>query len=214
MKEIEPGVLAIASCNSLLRFDTRTDKMDTVFNSGNYCVRTVWQYEDNIFFGTYGGGLFIYKNGKVKALPLDKNKYLLYTHCFVKDDAGYCWISTNKGLFKTGLSALVQSFDNDTSSVYYYYFGRSDGMDMTELNGGCTPCALLKKDKTISFPSMDGLLWVNPGKCNSRFTGRRYLYRSIFGRWQTAEPRFGFFKRIARTNDRDNHQAGSIGLVQ
>ena len=125
-------------------------------------MRTIWQYEGNIFFGTYGGGLFVYKNGKVKALPLDKNKYLLYTHCFVKDDAGYCWISTNKGLFKTSLSELVQSFDSDTSSVYYYYFGKNDGMEMTELNGGCTPCALLKKDKTISFPSMDGLLWVNP----------------------------------------------------
>ncbi len=162
MKEIEPGVLGIATCNSLLRFDTRTNKMDTIFNTGNYCVRNIWQYQDNIFFGTYGGGLFIYKKGKVKALPLDKNKYLLYTHCFIKDDAGYCWISTNKGLFKTSLAELVQSFDSDTSSVYYYYFGRNDGMDMTELNGGCTPCALAKKDKTISFPSMDGLLWVNP----------------------------------------------------
>jgi len=162
MREIQPDVLALATCNCLLRFDTRTRKMDTLFNAGNYCVRTVWQYQDNLFFGTYGGGLFIYKNGKVKALPLDKNKYLLYTHCFVKDDEGFCWISTNKGLFKTTLSELVSAADSDSSSVYYYYFGKSDGMDMTELNGGCTPCALVKKDKTISFPSMDGLLWVNP----------------------------------------------------
>jgi signal transduction histidine kinase len=162
MKEIEPGILAIATCNNLLRFDTRVKKMDTIYKSGNYCVRTIWQYEDNVFFGTYGGGLFIYKKGKAKALPLDKNKYLLYTHCFIKDDAGYCWISTNKGLFKTTFTELVNSYANDTSSVYYYYFGKSDGMEMTELNGGCTPCALVKKDKTISFPSMDGLLWVNP----------------------------------------------------
>jgi len=162
MQEIEPGVLAIATCNCLLRFDTRSHRVDTIFNAGNYCVRTMWQYNGNLFFGTYGGGLFMYRNGKVKPLPLDKNKYLLHTHCFVKDDSGYCWISTNRGLFKTSLSELLQSYDSDTSSVYYYYFGRNDGMEMTELNGGCTPCALVKKDKTISFPSMDGLLWVNP----------------------------------------------------
>ncbi|MBL7745153.1 MAG: HAMP domain-containing histidine kinase [Chitinophagaceae bacterium] len=162
MQETEPGVLIIATCNSLLRFDTRTGLLDTIFNAGNYCVRAIWQYENNIFIGTYGGGLFLYKNGKVRALPLDKNKYLLFTHCFVKDDAGYCWISSNKGLFKTSLRELIGSFDNDTASVYYYYFGQNDGMDMTELNGGCTPCALLKKDKIISFPSMDGLLWVDP----------------------------------------------------
>jgi hypothetical protein len=35
-------------------------------------------------------------------------------------------------------------------------------MEMTELNGGCTPCALRLKNNTISFPTMDGLLWVNP----------------------------------------------------
>ena len=35
-------------------------------------------------------------------------------------------------------------------------------MDMTELNGGCKPCALVMKNKVISFPSMDGLLWVDP----------------------------------------------------
>ncbi len=165
MKEIEPGILAVASCNALLRFDTRTFKLDTIFNSGNYCVRTIWQYRDYIFFGTYGGGLFIYKSGRVKALPTDKSNYLLYTHCFVEDREGYCWISTNKGLFKASLSALIQAFDTDnTTPVYYYYFGKNDGMEMPELNGGCTPCALLKKDKTISFPTMDGLLWVDPEK--------------------------------------------------
>src|SRR5258708_32363013 len=37
-------------------------------------------------------------------------------------------------------------------------------MDMTELNGGCTPCALSLNDSTLSFPSMDGLVWVNPAR--------------------------------------------------
>jgi signal transduction histidine kinase len=30
------------------------------------------------------------------------------------------------------------------------------------MNGGCTPCALQMKSGTISFPTMDGLLWVEP----------------------------------------------------
>ena len=37
-------------------------------------------------------------------------------------------------------------------------------MDITEMNGGCAPCALRLKNQTISFPTMDGLLWVNPEK--------------------------------------------------
>ena len=162
--EISPGNLAIATCGGLLRFNTATAKLDTIFSKANICVRSIWKYKDYVFFGSYGSVFYIYKNGKVRSMPLDKNKYLLYTHCFVPDDNGYCWISTNRGLFKSSLSELINAFENNIPSVYYHYFGKKDGMDMTELNGGCTPCALRLRNKTISFPTMDGLLWVDPEK--------------------------------------------------
>ncbi|MBL7747116.1 MAG: HAMP domain-containing histidine kinase [Chitinophagaceae bacterium] len=162
MKEISPGVLAIANCNALLRYDIAANKLDTLFDPGNYCVRTIWTYKDYIFFGTYGNGLFISKNGKVKPLPLDKNRYLLFTHCFVDDGNGFCWISTNRGLFKASIDEMINAYETGARQVYYHYFGRRDGMDMTEMNGGCAPCALLLKNKTISFPTMEGLLWVDP----------------------------------------------------
>ena len=162
--EISPGILAIATCAGLLRFNTVTGKLDTLFTKENICVRSIWKYKDYIFFGTYGGGYFIYRNGQLKAMPLDKNKFLLYTHCFVRDNNGYCWISTNRGLFKANLDELINVFEKNTDNAYYHYFGRKDGMEMTELNGGCTPCALALKNNTISFPSMDGLLWVDPEK--------------------------------------------------
>src|SRR5258708_343545 len=34
-------------------------------------------------------------------------------------------------------------------------------MAITELNGGCSPCALALNDSLLSFPSMDGLVWVD-----------------------------------------------------
>lgn len=162
--EISPGILAVATCGGLLRFNTGTHQLDTIFTKENICVRSIWKYKDYIFFGTYGSGFYIYKNGQIKSMPLDKNKYLLYTHCFVPDDNGYCWISTNRGLFKSNLNELINVFEKNMNTAYYHYFGKKDGMDMTELNGGCTPCALRLKNNTISFPSMDGLLWVDPEK--------------------------------------------------
>ena len=164
IREISPGKLAIATCGGLFRFNTNTHQLDTLFSKENICVRSIWKYGDYLFLGTYGSGFYIWKSGKIKSMPLDKNKYLLYTHCFIPDDKGYCWISTNRGLFKTDLSELIKVFDNNTTSVYYHYFGKKDGMDMTELNGGCNPCALQLKNNIISFPSMDGLLWVDPEK--------------------------------------------------
>jgi len=163
---------AIATCNSLLRYNLATRLLDTIFNTGNYCVRTLWRYKDYLFVGTYGDGLMIYKNGKIRKLPLDKNNYLLYTHCFVSDESGFCWISTNRGLFMAKLDDLTAAFENNTSYVYYHYFGHRDGMEMTELNGGCTPCAITLKNKIISFPTMDGLIWVNPADIQPALTER------------------------------------------
>jgi len=163
-KEISPGILAIATCSGLLLLNTVTNRLDTIFSRENICVRNIWKYKDYVFFGTYGSGFYIYRNGTVKPMPLDKNKYLLYTHCFMPDDDGYCWISTNRGLFKASLAELINAYEQNATSVYYHYYGKKDGMEMTELNGGCTPCALRLANKTISFPTMDGLLWVNPEK--------------------------------------------------
>lgn len=162
MKEYRPGELLLANCNALLSYSISSGKMDTIFSPGNYCVRSTWTYKDYIFFGTYGNGLYISKNGKVKPLPLDKNKHLLFTHCFIDDGSGYCWISTNRGLFKASVSDMINAYENNIPQVYYHYFGRNDGMDMTEMNGGCMPCGVTLPDKTISFPTMEGLLWVNP----------------------------------------------------
>lgn len=162
MIESEPGVLAIACCNGLLRFNVGTKRMDTLLPANGACVRALWRYKEYLFIGTYGKGIYCWKNGIMRPIPIDKNGYLQYAHCFIADRFGYCWISTNKGLFKARLQDMMKAFEDPGSQVYYHYFGSDDGMDMTELNGGCTPCALALNDSTLSFPSMDGLVWVDP----------------------------------------------------
>lgn len=165
-KTINKEQFLIAGCNGLFRFTVTTNKLDTVYKRGDACFGSIWKYKDYIFWGSYGYGYYIYKNGVIKEMPLDKNEYLLYCHCFVEDAYGFCWISTNRGLFKVKLEEIIANFEDGRTPIYYHYFGRKDGIEMTELNGGCTPCALTLKDGTLSFPSMDGLLWVNPTAAN------------------------------------------------
>jgi signal transduction histidine kinase len=164
MLELSPGIFVMATCEGLMRFNVNSRKTDTLLKSDGYCIRAIRKYGDYLFIGTYGNGYFMMKNGLIKPMPLDKNKYLLYAHCFINDDKGFCWISTNRGLFKAQLSDLVDAYEKNIPQVYYHYFGRNDGMDITEMNGGCAPCALVLRNKDISFPTMDGLLWVNPEK--------------------------------------------------
>jgi signal transduction histidine kinase len=159
--EISQGVFIVACCETLLRFNTITSKEDTLLSLPSSCIRSLWKFNEYLFIGTYGNGYYVYKNGILKSMPRDKNNFLSHVHCFVPDKYGYCWMSTNKGLFKASIVDLVNAFENDGTKVYYHYFGQNDGMDMTEMNGGCTPCALQMKNGSLSFPTMDGLLWVN-----------------------------------------------------
>jgi len=169
MQELEPGKLAIACCNGLLRFDTRTAVLDTLLHFPGVCIRGLWKYKDYLFIGTYGKGIYIWKNGILRSIPTDKNNYLQYAHCFIPDKEGFCWISTNKGLFRARPGDMTNAFEKNLPEVYYHYYGRNDGLDITELNGGCTPCALALNDSTLSFPTMDGLVAVDPTKAGIQF---------------------------------------------
>ncbi len=161
---IDSNQLLVAGCSGMFKYNVEKHQLDTVYKNGNACFGSIWKYKDYIFWGSYGYGFFVYKNGLIKEMPLDKNEYLLYTHCFVSDNEGYCWISTNRGLFKAKIDDLINAYEKNNRQVYYHYYGKNDGMDITEMNGGCTPCALAMKGEIISFPTMDGLLWVEPKK--------------------------------------------------
>jgi signal transduction histidine kinase len=162
MIELSPGLIAIATCNGLFQYDVAARRLDTLLHIPGICVRALWKYKGYLFIGTYGRGIWLLRDGAIRPVPLDKKGYLLYAHCFIPDRSGYCWISTNHGLFRTRPADMIDAVGKNIHEVYYHYYGRDEGMDMTELNGGCTPCALALNDTTLSFPSMDGLIWANP----------------------------------------------------
>lgn len=163
--EWEGDTLAIAS-KKLLFFDIKKGSApDTIPIPGLIAqVRSLLKYGDYLLIGTYGQGFYIYKNGIVRKMPLDKNRYLSYAHCFMPDDNGFCWISTNHGLFKTSFSALISAFENNLNEIYYQYFGKDDGIFNTEFNGGCQPCAIKLNNGLFSFPSMNGVVIFDPLK--------------------------------------------------
>ena len=163
-----PGVVLIGCSKGLLKYDLYNKKEEFVLNTGDeLAVRTIKQIGKYYFIGTYGNGIYIYDGKIIKALPLDKERNLLYTHCFVLDSKGYCWISSNKGLYMALLKDMTDAFESNTPSrIFYYHFGKEEGMSNIELNGGCTPCAVSLNNGTISFPGMQGPVWVKPSGIN------------------------------------------------
>ncbi len=163
--EWKPGILAIAAEKPVIFHRDRPTILDTIHIPGlNTKTRSLLKYGDYLLIGTYGQGFYMYKNGVVKKMPLDKDGYLSYAHCFMPDEKGYCWISTNHGLFKTSLQALTTAWEKDLQEIYYQYFGKEEGIFNTEFNGGCQPCAIKLSNGMMSFPTMNGTVIFDPLK--------------------------------------------------
>jgi hypothetical protein len=64
--EVKPGVLGLATRNYVFLYDINSRKTDTVLVNKAVDIRKLWVYKDYIFIGTYGGGIYIYHNGKTK----------------------------------------------------------------------------------------------------------------------------------------------------
>jgi signal transduction histidine kinase len=124
--------------------------------------RSIFKMDEYFLFGTYSGGVFMYKQDTIKKVPLDPNGYLKYAHCFIEDDEHNIWASTNKGLFRSPKQSLKDFWNFGPGKIAFRYFGKLDGIDVLEMNGGCSPCAIKLSNGNFSFPGIDGLIQFNP----------------------------------------------------
>jgi signal transduction histidine kinase len=128
--------------------------------------RSIFKMDDYFLFGTYGGGVYIYKQDAIKKIPLDPNNYLKFAHCFIEDSAHNIWASTNKGLFRSPKQSVKDFWNFGPGKIKYRYFGKLDGIDILEMNGGCNPCAIKLPNGDFSIPGIDGLIQFNPNNLN------------------------------------------------
>ncbi|HTQ28146.1 MAG TPA: ATP-binding protein [Puia sp.] len=161
--EGDAGEIWIGGNRGLIRFNPTTRK--TVYYNELSKTEIRFLYEDQrhtLWMGTYGKGLLAQYQGRLIGLPEDHNHYLSTVHCMLGDDKGFCWISTNRGLFQAAWDDLYAYLEGRISSVYYYYYDRNDGFLSNEFNGGCTPSGIRLNNGKFSLPSVRGLVQFFP----------------------------------------------------
>lgn len=167
MVEIESNIIWTGSHLGFHRIFLKEKKIENIKKISNTYVRSIYiSKPDEIWVATYEKGFFLYNQftKKTTHFPIDRNRYLLSSHCLIEDQNGYLWISTNKGLFQASKKSLFDYSEKKTSHVYYQYYDKSDGFYTNEFNGGCQPCGLRLENNSISFPSMRGNVLFFPEK--------------------------------------------------
>jgi signal transduction histidine kinase len=129
----------------------------------NIELRTAYMdKKGNLWLGSYGQGYFLFRNGRFIKMPQDNAHALSNVHCFLEDNKGFIWMTTNNGLFQCAVNDLYDYATGKKGQVYHHYYGKESGLKTSEFNGGCTPSGLKLDDGRFAFPSMDGVVQFYP----------------------------------------------------
>ena len=167
IKQENAQELLVATTDGMYKYNIEKNTFKILYrDKAKVNFRSIFKMDEYFLFGTYGGGVYMYKQGAIKKIPLDPKSYLKFAHCFIEDDEHNIWATTNKGLFRSPKQSLKDFWNFGPGKIAFRYFGKLDGIDVLEMNGGCSPCAIKLPNGDFSIPGIDGLIQFNPNNLN------------------------------------------------
>lgn len=126
-------------------------------------VRSLYEDSDGVLWiGTYDGGLNRFKDGHFTRYNMSNGLFSNGVFAILEDDAGNFWMSSNQGIYRVSRRQLNEFAEGKIPSIHSISYGKADGMHNTECNGGQQPAALRARDGRLWFPTIDGVVVVDP----------------------------------------------------
>jgi signal transduction histidine kinase/ligand-binding sensor domain-containing protein len=122
-------------------------------------------YEDTngvLWIGTYGGGLNRFAHEKFFPFTTKEGMYDNLISHILEDDYGYFWFGCNRGIFRVAKKELNEMASGKRTTVSSVVFGKDHGLLNVETNGGFQPNALKTSDGKMYFPTVNGVVSINP----------------------------------------------------
>ncbi len=133
-----------------------------------------------LWIGTDGGGLNRLKDGLLTSFSTRDGLPDDAVFRILEDGFGNLWMSSNRGVFRASINALNTFAENRTSQIQTISYGRADGMDTRECNGGFQPAGWQAHDGRLWFPTIKGIVVVDPKKSHGSETGISAVLEKTF----------------------------------
>ena len=124
-------------------------------------------FEDSshsIWIGTNGGGLGRLKGGKISVVTSQHGLPDDGIFGILDDGFGNFWMSGNRGVFRVSQVQLNAFADGKISAIEAVSYGKPDGMESDEANGGFQPAAWKTRDGKLWFSTMKGVVSADPAR--------------------------------------------------
>jgi len=115
----------------------------------------------DIWLGS-NGGLALYRDGVLSAARPEDGLYNGIAYTIVDDGRGRFWMSCNKGVHAVAKRGLYDFVEGRAAQVNGRAFGAVDGMRSPECNFGGGSSGLLGNDGLLRFPTVKGLVALDP----------------------------------------------------
>lgn len=120
--------------------------------------------DGTLWISTAGDGLFRLKNGQCKRLTWNEGLFDNTIYRILEDDRGNFWMSCPKAVFRIAKSELNAVLDGNARRCKSTEYGVRDGMKTGECNSGFFPAGWRAADGLMYFPTMQGVVRVDPSK--------------------------------------------------
>ena len=120
--------------------------------------------EGDLWIGTISGGLILLKDRRFHPVTTRQGLADDAVYSMLEDGVGDLWMDCNNGIFRAPLRALKEAALGRLPRVRCTAYGFADGMRSAECNGGTQTSALRARDGRLWFPTMKGIVVVDPAR--------------------------------------------------
>jgi ligand-binding sensor domain-containing protein/serine phosphatase RsbU (regulator of sigma subunit) len=127
-------------------------------------------YEDargSLWIATSGGGISLLAGDRIATFREKDGLYDDLAYQILEDARGYLWMSCNRGVYRVKKSDLEDFAAGRTQAFASQAYGTADGLSSNECNGRMQPAGSRTRDGRIWFPTMDGLVIIDPERLSS-----------------------------------------------
>jgi signal transduction histidine kinase len=132
----------------------------------NLPSNNIWSIHEDaegvLWIGTYDGGLLRYRNGAFTSFTTKDGLFDNGVFQTLEDAYGYLWISCSRGIYRVSKRDLNDFAEGRLAKVASTPYGKIDGMQSRECNGGLWPAGIHARDGLLWFPTRDGVAVVDP----------------------------------------------------
>jgi signal transduction histidine kinase/ligand-binding sensor domain-containing protein/CheY-like chemotaxis protein/HPt (histidine-containing phosphotransfer) domain-containing protein len=125
-------------------------------------VLSIHEDEQGVVWLGTTDGLAAWRNGKLISLTHLKSPLRETILQILEDDAHQMWITTNKGLMSVPRDALDALAAGGSGLPEFHTYGITDGLRTAEFDGGNTAAGCRTPDGLLWFPSVLGIVRVDP----------------------------------------------------